>query len=69
MYVLHYVLYYNDANFQVLAVKPGFVALKMTRGIDLPEELTDQPEEVAEDIYQDQRKEKIYFMQNGFEDG
>ncbi|MCI5222047.1 MAG: SDR family oxidoreductase [Candidatus Electrothrix sp. AR4] len=43
---------------QVLTVKPGFVATKMTEGMDLPEKLTAQPEQVAEDIYQAQRKGK-----------
>jgi short-subunit dehydrogenase len=41
----------------VLTVKPGFVATKMTENMDLPEKLTAQPEEVAEDIY--------YAQQNG----
>ena len=45
-----------DANVQVLTVKPGFVATKMTEGMALPEKLTAQPEEVAEDIYKAQQK-------------
>jgi len=45
-----------DAHVQVLTVKPGFVATKMTEGMDLPEKLTAQPEEVAEDIYKAQQK-------------
>ena len=45
-----------DANVHVLTVKPGFVATKMTEGMDLPEKLTAQPEEVAEDIYKAQQK-------------
>jgi len=36
-----------DAQVHVLTVKPGFVATKMTEGMDLPEKLTAQPEEVA----------------------
>ena len=47
-----------DAQVHVLTVKPGFVATKMTEGMDLPEKLTAQPEEVAEDIYNAQQKEK-----------
>ena len=42
----------------VLTVKPGFVATKMTENMDLPEKLTAQPEEVAEDIYSAQQKGK-----------
>ena len=45
-----------DAQVHVLTVKPGFVATKMTEGMDLPEKLTAQPEEVAEDIYKAQQK-------------
>ena len=41
-----------------MTVKPGFVATKMTEGMDLPEKLTAQPEEVAEDIYRAQQKNK-----------
>ena len=47
-----------DAQVQVLTVKPGFVATKMTEDMDLPEKLTAQPEEVAEDIYKAQQKGK-----------
>jgi decaprenylphospho-beta-D-erythro-pentofuranosid-2-ulose 2-reductase len=35
----------------VLTVKPGFVATKMTEGMDLPQLLTSLPEEVAEDVF------------------
>lgn len=42
----------------VMTVKPGFVATKMTEGMDLPEKLTAQPENVAQDIYQAQQKGK-----------
>jgi len=45
-----------DARVHVLTVKPGFVATKMTEDMDLPEKLTAQPEEVAEDIYRAQQK-------------
>ena len=47
-----------DVQVHVLTVKPGFVATKMTEGMDLPEKLTAQPEEVAEDIYKAQQKGK-----------
>ena len=47
-----------DAQVHVLTVKPGFVATKMTEGMDLPEKLTAQPEDVAEDIYKAQQKGK-----------
>jgi len=47
-----------ESNVQVLTVKPGFVATKMTEGMDLPEKLTAQPDKVAEDIYQAQQKNK-----------
>lgn len=42
----------------VLTVKPGFVATKMTEGLDLPAKLTAQPQDVARDIYQAQQKGK-----------
>jgi len=45
------------AHVHVLTVKPGFVATKMTEGMDLPEKLTAQPEDVAKDIYKAQQKE------------
>ena len=48
----------HDAQVQVLTVKPGFVATKMTEGMDLPEKLTASPEAVAQDIYAAQRKGK-----------
>ncbi len=47
-----------DAQVQVLTVKPGFVATKMTEDMDLPEKLTAQPENVAEDIYNAQQSGK-----------
>ncbi len=47
-----------DAQVHVLTVKPGFVATKMTEGMDLPEKLTAQPEKVAGDIYKAQQKNK-----------
>lgn len=48
----------HDAQVHVMTVKPGFVATKMTEGMDLPEKLTAQPEEVAADIYKAQQKKK-----------
>ena len=41
-----------------MTVKPGFVATKMTAGLDLPKALMAQPEEVAKDIYNAQQNEK-----------
>lgn len=43
---------------QTLTVKPGFVATKMTEGMDLPGALTAQPSEIAADIIKAQRKGK-----------
>lgn len=43
---------------QVLTVKPGFVATKMTEDMDLPKKLTAQPNEVAQDIFRAQQKGK-----------
>ena len=48
----------HDAQVHVMTVKPGFVATKMTEEMDLPEKLTAQPEEVAEDKYKAQQKGK-----------
>ncbi len=47
-----------DSKVHVLTVKPGFVETSMTEGMDLPEKLTAQPEEVAKDIYKAQQKNK-----------
>jgi len=47
-----------SSNVQVLTVKPGFVATKMTAGLDLPAKLTAQPEDVALDIFKAQQKGK-----------
>ena len=46
------------ANVHVLTVKPGFVATKMTAAMDLPRKLTANPEQVAEDVYKAQQKNK-----------
>jgi len=40
------------ANVTVLTVLPGFVRTKMTQGLDLPERLTADPEDVANDVFQ-----------------
>ncbi|WP_321778210.1 SDR family oxidoreductase [Sulfurimonas sp.] len=45
----------HEAGVSVLTVKPGFVATKMTEGLDLPEKLTAQPQEVADDIFSAQQ--------------
>lgn len=47
-----------EAGVQVLTVKPGFVDTKMIKGMDTPEKLTAQPEEVARDIYKAQSSGK-----------
>ncbi|MDH3493965.1 MAG: SDR family oxidoreductase [Acidobacteriota bacterium] len=47
-------LYASDVH--VLTVKPGFVATKMTKGMDLPEKLTAKPEEVAKNVFNAQQK-------------
>lgn len=45
-----------DSGVHVLTVKPGFVNTKMTENMDLPEKLTAEPEDVANDIYNAQQK-------------
>lgn len=47
-----------NSSVQVLTVKPGFVNTKMTEGLDLPEKLTAQPKEVANDIFKAQQSKK-----------
>ena len=47
-----------SSDVHVTTVKPGFVATKMTEGLDLPEKLTAQPSEVADDIFKAQQKGK-----------
>ena len=46
------------SKIQVLSVKPGFVEIKMTKGMMLPKKLLSQPDEVAMDIYSSQIKGK-----------
>jgi len=45
-------------NINVLTVKPGFVATKMTENLTLPPLLTASPEQVATDIYNGWKKGK-----------
>ena len=47
-----------QSNVSVLTVKPGFVDTKMTKGMDLPQKLTAQPQDVAQDIFEAQQKGK-----------
>ena len=42
----------------MLTVKPGYVATKMIKGMNLPERLIAQPETVAKDIYNAQQNYK-----------
>jgi len=44
-----------ESGVQVLTVKPGFVNTAMTKGLDLPQKLTAEPLEVAEDIFKAQQ--------------
>ena len=48
----------NDAHVHVMTVKPGFVNTKMTKGMNLPQNMTLQPEDVAKDIYKAHQKGK-----------
>ncbi len=45
-----------ESGVHVMTVKPGFVNTKMTAALQLPEKLTAQPHEVAEDILNAQQK-------------
>ncbi len=47
-----------ESGVTVLTVKPGFVNTKMTEDLDLPPNLTAQPEDVASDIFKAQQKGK-----------
>ena len=46
----------------VATISPGFIATRMTAGMDLPEKLTASPEEVAEAILaaQEKRRDVVY---------
>jgi len=46
------------SQIHIMTVKPGFVATKMTEGMDLPEKLTASPEDVAKDIFKAQQNKK-----------
>ena len=46
----------NYARVHVMTVKPGFVNTKMTEGMNLPQKITAQPEDVAKDIYKAQQR-------------
>ncbi len=48
----------HQRGVRVLTVLPGFVRTKMTEHLDLPEKLTAEPAEVAEDIYTAYKKGK-----------
>lgn len=54
----------QGAGVQVLTVKPGFVATKMTAHMKLPGLLTARPETVAKDIYRAQtgKKDVLYTL-------
>lgn len=54
-----------ESGVKVLTVKPGFVATKMTEGLDLPAKLTAQPDAVANDIYNAQQKGKDVLYTKG----
>lgn len=45
-----------ESGVSVLTVKPGFVNTKMTENLDLPEKLTAEPSDVANDIFNAQQK-------------
>ncbi|MBL1244593.1 MAG: SDR family oxidoreductase [Sulfurimonas sp.] len=47
-----------ESSVTVLTVKPGFVNTKMTESLALPEKLTAEPIQVAEDIYKAQQAGK-----------
>lgn len=47
-----------QSGVKVLSVKPGFVNTKMTAGMNLPPNLTAQPDKVALDIFKAQQKGK-----------
>ncbi|XOV69294.1 MAG: SDR family NAD(P)-dependent oxidoreductase [Fluviicola sp.] len=42
--------YMHSKGIRVVTIRPGFVATKMTKGLDLPKKLTASPEEVAKTI-------------------
>lgn len=48
----------SKSGVSVMTVKPGFVATRMTEGMNLPAVLTAKPEQVAKDIFRAYRKGK-----------
>ena len=54
----------SKANVQVISVKPGFVATKMTEDLDLPKLLTASPTQVANKVFSsyEKRKNIIYVL-------
>ncbi|MEN7549611.1 SDR family oxidoreductase [Rapidithrix thailandica] len=46
----------SKAGVQVITVKPGFVATKMTEGLPLPKPLTAKPEQVANSLFKAVKK-------------
>ena len=53
----------HSKNVKVVTVKPGFVATRMTKNLDLPILLTARPEEVAARIYTaDQKKTNVIYV-------
>jgi decaprenylphospho-beta-D-erythro-pentofuranosid-2-ulose 2-reductase len=52
----------QKSDVHVITVKPGFVATRMTEGMDLPPLLTSRPEEVAEDVFRAYKagKDELY---------
>lgn len=49
---------YSRSHVAVLTVKPGFVATRMTDGMDLPPALTATPQEVAEGVHKAWRRRR-----------
>lgn len=54
----------SKVGVHVMTVKPGFVNTRMTEGMELPQALLAEPNDVAEDIYKGQQKQRntIYTM-------
>ena len=55
----------QKSGVQVLTVLPGFVATKMTRGMDLPKKLTASSEQVAKDIIKAQKNSNMVLYTKG----
>jgi short-subunit dehydrogenase len=54
----------QTSGVHVLTAKPGFIATRMTEGLDLPAPLTARPEQVARDILKgvDRKKNVVYTL-------